>query len=356
MKIVLVTPSLDHGGGQRFITELANYWVTLNHNVTIISLRSGKSFYPILESVKIQELGYDRIVGLNKFNKFINAIDTLIKLRNKIKQVQPKFVLSILSSTNILTIAATRNLKTNVFVNDVMSPYRIRVSFEKKMRKIFYKRANGVIALTNIAKEVIYKETKSKNITVIPNPVKEVRIFKDIKKEKIILNVGRLVFDKGQKYLLKAYAKLNRPDWKVVILGEGDRRKSLEKLIKELNITNQVLMPGAVKNVDEWLSKASIFAFPSVSESWGLALTESMAAGLPSVSFDCDVGPREMIVDGDNGFLVPVADVDLFAKRIEQLINDEKLRNKFSLNAKKEAEKYKIEKIGNRILEFCTNS
>ncbi len=356
MKIVLVTPLLDHGGGQRFITELANYWVTLKHDVTIILLRSGESFYPILDNVKIQELGYAGVVGQNKLNKCIRVIDTLYKLRKKIKQIQPEFVLSILSSTNILTIAATRNLKTNVFVNDVMSPYRNRTSFEKKMRNILYKRADGVIALTNIAKEIIYKETKSKNITVIPNPVKEVKIFKDIKKEKIILNVGRLVYDKGQKYLLKAYTKLNRPDWKVVILGEGNRRKSLEKLSNKLNIKNQILMPGAVKNIDEWLSKASIFAFPSVSESWGLALTESMAAGLPSVSFDCDVGPREMIRDGENGFLVPVADVDLFAKRIGQLIDNKELRIKFSKNAKKEAEKYKIKKIGNRILEFCTNS
>lgn len=353
---MLVTPLLDHGGGQRFITELANYWVTLKHDVIIVLLRSGESFYPILDNVKIIELGYTGIVGKNKFNKCIIVIDILYKLRTKIKQIQPEFVLSILSSTNILTIAATRNLKANVFVNDVMSPYRNRGSFEKKMRKMLYKRANGVIALTNIAKEIIYNETKNKNIIVIPNPVKEVIFFKDIKKEKIILNMGRLVHDKGQKYLLEAFAKLKKSDWKLVILGEGDRRKSLEKLSNKLNITNQVFIPGAVKNVDEWLSRASIFAFPSISESWGLALTESMAAGLPSVSFDCDVGPREMIRDGENGFLVPVANVDLFAKRIGQLINDEELRSKFSKNAKKEAEKYKIEKIGNRILEFCTNS
>lgn len=356
MKIVLVTPLLDNGGGQRFITELANYWDALNYDVSIILLRSGESFYPISKNIKIYELGYSNVDKQGKFDKLRSTIRTLYKLRKKIKQIQPKFVLSILSSTNILTIATTRNLKTKVYVNDIMSPYRKRTSFEKKCRKLLYKRADGVIALTNIAKEIIYKETKSENIAVIPNPVKEVNILENIKKEKIILNVGRLVHDKGQKYLLEAYAKLNKLDWKVVILGEGDRRDSLKELANKLNINNQVLMPGAVKNVDEWLSKASIFAFPSVSESWGLALTESMVAGLPSVSFDCEVGPREMIVDGENGFLVPVGDVDLFTKRIEQLIDDEDLREKFSVNAKKEAEKYKIEIIGNRILEFCTNS
>jgi len=356
MKIVLVTPLLDHGGGQRFITELANYWAKLNHEVSIILLRSGESFYPVSNKVKIHELGYLHNEGQSKLIRIISGVRTLYKLRVKIKQIKPHFVLSILSSTNILTIFATRKLKTKVYVNDIMSPYRYRTSFEKKMRKTFYKRANGVIALTKTAKEIIFKETKSKNIRVIHNPVKDIKTFSNIEKEKIIINVGRLVREKGQKYLLEVFAKLDNPDWKLVILGEGPLRSSLEELATELNIKDNVFMPGAVKNVDEWLAKASIFAFPSVSESWGLALAESMAAGLPSVSFDCDVGPREMIIDGDNGFLVPVENVDMFTDRVKQLINDKELRNKFSNQVKKDANKYKIEIIGNEIFDFCTNS
>lgn len=355
MKIVLVTPLLDHGGGQRFITELANYWIRLNHEVSIILLRSGESFYPLSKQVKIYELGYIKVIGESKFKKISNAIKLSYKLRKKIKEINPHFVLSILSSTNVLTIISTLRLNSKIYVNDVMSPYRVKTYFEKKLRNIFYRRADGVIALTEIAKTIISNETKSKNIIVIPNPVKEIEFIENIKKEKIILNVGRLIREKGQKYLIESFANLNAPNWKLVILGEGPLRKDLEKHAKEFNITDHLSMPGAVKNVDEWLQKASIFAFPSVSESWGLALAESMAAGLPSVSFDCDVGPREMIIDQYNGFLVPVGDVELFTQRINELIENEELRTTISKTAQKDAEKYKIEVIGEQILDFCSN-
>lgn len=354
MKIVLVTPLLDHGGGQRFISELANYWAKLNYEVTIILLRSGKPFYSISNKVIIYELGYLHEVGNNKFIKFVSSITTLYKLRKQIQQIQPNFVLSILSTTNIFTILATRYLKTRVYVNDIMSPFRKRPFIEKRIRKILYKKSNGVIVLTNIAKDMVIEETNSKNVIAIPNPVKKISTHNNIKKEKIILNVGRLHGTKGQKYLLEVCAKLNDPNWKFVILGEGELRNSLEEQANKLKIADRIYMPGATKNIDEWLAKASIFAFTSVSEAWGLALAESMAAGLPSVSFDCDVGPREMIKDGENGFIVPVHDIDLFTDRIITLINDEELRNKFSVNAKKDSNKYKMEIIGNEIFKFCT--
>ena len=356
MKIVLVTPTLGHGGGERFITELANYWSSINHEVTIVLLRSGASFYPLSDKVNVIELGYGSREGQSKFSKIGSGLNLFFKLRRTIKRLNPVFSLSILSTTNIITIGATLGLKPRIFVNDVMSPYRERGLIERKLRGLLYRKADGVIALTKIAKEIIYKETKSKNIAVIPNPVKDIHLDPNIKKEKIILNVGRLVGEKGQHYLLEAYAKLNHRDWKIVILGEGHRRTLIENLADELKISDRLYMPGATKDIDEWLARASIFAFPSLSESWGLALTESMVAGIPSVSFDCEVGPREMITDGHNGFLVPVKDVDLFAQRIDALINDENLRTKIAQNAKKDAEKYKIEIIGNRILEFCTNS
>ena len=354
MKIVLVLPLLGHGGGQRFITEIANYWSGLNHNVSIISLRKGESFYKISDEVSVIELGYVEIECKGRIKRLRSRINTFFDLRKEISKIEPDFVLSILSSTNLLTILAAGKLRTRVYVNDVMSPFRKRSFIEKKSRKILYKKADGIIALTKIAKKMIFEETGNKNIVVIPNPVKEILVDNNVKKEKIILNIGRLHPDKGQKYFLKVCAKLNNPEWKFVILGEGSLRKSLEELAIELNISDRIFMPGAVNNIDEWLSKSSIFAFTSVSESWGIALTESMTAGLPAVSFDCDVGPREMIEDGKNGFLVPVENIDIFTSRIAQLINDEELRKKISINAKKDSDKYKIEKIGNEILEFCT--
>ncbi|QCX39144.1 glycosyltransferase family 4 protein [Aureibaculum algae] len=351
MKIVLVTPLLDLGGGQRYITSLANRWSSQGYVVNIIVLRKGKSFYPINSEVVVTELN---LTGEGGIKKAFSALRTLLKLRKKIQSINPFFVLSILSSTNILTILATRYLKTRVIVEDVMSPLRPRSKVENQCRKFFYKKADGIIALTDIAKGIIQDETGCKNIITIPNPVFDLKINESIKKEKIVLNVGRLNCAKGQKYFIEACKKINRPDWKFVILGDGELRKELEQQINNLDIHNLVTLNGVEKDVGKWLSKSTIFAFPSVSECFPIALLEGMAAGLPCVSFDCLTGPSELIEDGENGFLVPVGDVDQFSKKIVQLMNDENLRNKFSIKAKEIQQKFSIDKISNEILEFCS--
>ncbi|MCK0131207.1 glycosyltransferase family 4 protein [Flavobacteriaceae bacterium F08102] len=356
VKIVLVTPLLDHGGGQRFVTELANHWAKQGHDVTIVLLRSGASFYPLRPEVKVIALGYTHEPNQSKWKTVKSGIETFFKLRRVIRSIRPRFVLSILSSTNILTLAATRFTNTKVYVNDIMSPYRNRSTWEKRCRKLLYRKADGVIALTGIAKSIIQKETKNPHVVAIPNPVKKIVLDQNIAKEKMILNVGRLDSAKGQHFLIDAFYQLNRPDYRLVILGEGDKRKSLEKQIKSYKLEDTVLLPGAVIDIDPWLAKAEIFAFPSVTESWGLALTEAMAAGLPCVSFDCEVGPREMINDGKNGFLIPVGDVGGLRQKLAILIGDPKLRRRLGNQAKIDAEMYNIEHIGDRFFNFCTNN
>ncbi|MBJ2172627.1 glycosyltransferase family 4 protein [Aureibaculum sp. A20] len=351
MKIVLVTPLLDLGGGQRYVSELANYWSTQGHSVSIICLRSGEPFYSINSEVRIIKLC---MCQGNTFKKAVGIVKTFIKLRKKIKEIHPNFVLSILSSTNIFTLISTRFLNVRVFVRDAMSPYRERSKKEMYLRKLLYKKADGVILLTKIAKDFVEAETGVTNARVIHNPVSHVHKFDNIKKEKMVITVGRLTSIKAQHYFLETCAKINRSDWKFVILGEGELREELNNQIVSLELNNKVIMPGAVQDVDSWLNKSMIFASTSVSEAWGNAISEAMAVGLPVVSFNCDVGPSEMIEDGENGFLVPVGDVDQFSKKIVQLMNDENLRNKFSLNASEIQDKFSIDKISKEILEFCS--
>ena len=86
------------------------------------------------------------------------------------------------------------------------------------------------------------------------------------------------------------------------------------------------------------------------------ALIEAMTAGLPCISFDCDTGPRDLIEDGKNGFLVPVGDIDLLVERIENLIQNTELRKKFAKNAIKTTKKFKTETIAAEVLKFCLNN
>lgn len=353
MNIVLVTPLLNVGGGQRYISNLANQWAANGHNVFIIILRKDEIFYEISDKVKVIQFTFDYSGFLDKF---LIGVQTGLKLRKTIKQIEPDFVLSILSTTNVLTIISTLFLDVKLFVRDAFSPTRKTNFIEKYSRKYLYRFAEGVIAQTKEIKEFTEKETGNNNVKVIPNPVVKCNTNIHSKRKKIILNVGALIRRKGQRFIIEACAKINNPDWKFVFLGEGYDRESLENLITELNVEDKIELLGSVKNVNEWLFKSSIFVFPSSLEGLPNALIEALSAGLPCVSFDCETGPRDLINDGENGFLVPVGDIDLLTLRIMELMNDEELRNRLGKKAMESTDRLSVEKIAEEVLQFCTES
>lgn len=353
MKIILVIPTLKQGGAERIMSELANVWSSQEHEVHIVLLAKSEDFYKLHTNVIVHKLAFNYT---NRLNKTYGELQVFFNLRKIIQNEKPDFVLSFMTKYNALTILASAFLSTKVFVSDRSNPKKKLPLLIAMLRKLTYLHADGIIAQTSLAKDVLIKETGNKNIAIIPNPLKEVRTFSEMKREKVILNTGRLVIEKGQKYLLEAFAKVEDTEWKLVILGDGPLRHKLEEQTDLLGLKDRVLMPGTVNDVDKWLAKASIFAFPSISEGFPNALVEAMSAGLPCVSFDCDAGPRDFIKDTDNGYLVPVGDVVTFLERIENLMNNDNLRKKIGQEATKIREEFESTMIANKYLYFCTKA
>ncbi len=353
MRIILVIPTMTHGGAERVMSELANIWAHENHTVHLVLLAKSKNFYEISDKVIVHNLGF---VQNGKISKIISTIKTILKLRRLFKSLDSDFILSLMIKSNISTLLASLFLAQNIFVSDRSNPKRVQPKVVSFLRKLTYRYASGIIAQTILSKEILTKMTGNQNITVIPNPVRRINLNQDIKKEKIILNVGRMIPEKGQKYLLEAFSKIESSEWKIVILGNGPLHATLEKQARALGINNKLEMPGTVKNIDKWLSRASIFVFPSISEGFPNALTEAMAAGLPSVSFDCDAGPGDLIVNGKNGFLIPVGDIYGLTSRLKVLMSEPTVRHRLSGEAKKIANNLEKSKITDKFLKFCSNS
>lgn len=351
-KIFLIIPTLRQGGAERVISELANDWVKKDCEIYVILLNSDQDiFYKIDERVNVIPLGF---TYKNKMDYLWNQVRTFFRLRNLITEMKPEFILSFMTKNNILSILASRFTKTRVYVSDRSSANTKLPFLQSLFRTISYSFANGIIAQTNTARAIIKKQVYNKNIAVIENPIKEIKLRPEIAREKIILNVGRLVWEKGHTYLLEAFAQTKHSDnWKVVILGEGPERKKLETLILELGLTEKVLLNGQTEDVDYWLNKASVFAFSSVSEGFPNALIEAMGAGLACIAFDCDSGPADIINNQKNGFLVPVKDTKQMADKLDLLMNDQDLREKTGTEAKKINERLSLENISNMFFTFC---
>ena len=352
MKVCLIIPTLKQGGAERVMSELANEFASWGLEIHLVLLARSEVFYSINKEIIIHSLGF---TNKGRTQKILAQFQTLVKLRKLIKHEKPDFVLSFMTKYSILTIISALGLDTPVFVSDRSNPKKNIGRVLSFLRRKFYSKTTGIIAQTSLAKEILQEETGSNNIKVIPNPLREISKYPALQKEKLIINVGRLVPEKGHQYLLKAFSELESPEWKLVILGDGPLRNELLHLAEKLNISDRLIMPGSVENVDEWFARSSLFVFSSVSEGFPNALVEAMAAGLPCISFDCDAGPRDIIEHNTNGVLVETANVGQLVKEITELIGDEKRLKILGDNAKRIKCHLDVKEISLQYFNFCKN-
>lgn len=185
---------------------------------------------------------------------------------------------------------------------------------------------------------------------VMPNPLTFKAPVAATLDSKEIVATGRLTGLKDFATLLRVVRKVfdRHPDWHLTIYGEGNERPILESLITELRLKNNVTLAGAVTDIPSRLRESSIYAVTSMFEGFHLGLIEAMEAGVPPVSFACKCGPRDIITDGRDGFLVTPGDIDTFAGRICDLIEDKDLRRSMGAAAKLRASDFSIETITGR--------
>lgn len=352
-RVFLVIPTLHQGGAERVIAILANEFSRMGIDTHIVLLAYSKDFYSINKNVTIHRFNFK---NRGKLLNIYSQLSILFKMCYLIKKHNPDSILSFMTKYNILTIISGYITHTNVYVSDRSNPNKKIPLLLEILRCITYPKAKGIIAQTSLAKSRLTQITKHNNIKVIPNPVIDIQPSYKLRKEKIILSVGRLVPEKGHKYLIEAFSQLPQLDWKLIILGEGSLRQELEDLILKLDIEDRVLLPGVVKDIDAWLHKSSIFAFPSISEGFPNALIEAMSIGLPSISFDCDAGPRDIIKHGENGFLIKTGDTTALTYYLNLLISSEEVSRKISLNCVLVKNRFAKESISKDYLDFILSN
>ena len=188
-----------------------------------------------------------------------------------------------------------------------------------------------------------------KNVVLIPDPLPfRVETVSDLSKKRVI-SIGRYAYEKGNDLLLQAWAIVEKTckDWCLDIYGMGNKQPYCQQQ-KDLSIDeNRCHLYSSLPDVKEAYLCSSIFALPSRFEGFGLVIIEAMSCGLPVVSFDCENGPRNILTDGYNGFLIRPFDVGTFAERLIQLILDEELRYQIGTNARQSTQQYAIERIAN---------
>jgi glycosyltransferase involved in cell wall biosynthesis len=170
--------------------------------------------------------------------------------------------------------------------------------------------------------------------------------------ETVLISVGRLAAEKNWDTLVRAFAKVHEKHagMRLVLIGDGTARSSLEALAAELGVAEQVTFTGALpfEEIPRYLKAADAFAFASVTETQGLVTIEAMAAGLPVVAVD-GPGTRDIVEHGKQGFLVE-NDPDALAKGLNKLLADPQRVKRFSNNALKKARTFDVDQLGQQLV------
>ena len=154
--------------------------------------------------------------------------------------------------------------------------------------------------------------------------------------------VARLDKIKDQETLLKAYAKIHK-NCNLILVGDGDKRGYLEGIASELGLNIKKIFIGSKLNIPAMLAEADIFAFSTtLSEGFGIALIEAMAARLPIVATDVPAC-REVLDDGKAGILIPEGRVDLWINALNQIISSSTKRDFYIEKSIKNLKKYDVE-------------
>lgn len=257
-------------------------------------------------------------------------------------------------SLNLFVAAHTRDGALRV-AQEHMTHLAIPPAVREEMARV-YPRLDAITTVTEADAHSFMEHTPIPGIPVvgIPNSVPEPLVEPSDCTRKVVVSAGRMHHIKRYDLLIRAFAHLAEefPDWQLRIYGDGGEAGKLRALVTELGLTGRALLMGGFSPIESEWAKGSIAAVTSSAESFGMTLVEAMRCGLPVVSTDCPVGPREILRDGEDGFLVPNGDVEGIAWGLRRLMADDELRRAMGAAALRNATRYDPAAVADRYVEL----
>jgi glycosyltransferase involved in cell wall biosynthesis len=350
-KISFFISSFERNESVHMIVNLANGFAERGYSVDLlVAQRVGSYFSEIREGVRLVDLKASRVL-FSLFPLIVylrkNRPDALIASMEHVSIIAVLAKFMSFSRTKIIIRVA------NTFSYSLLGTKWYKRPIRKYGAFIFYRLADSVVANSEGSAQNLSKTLRlKKKVKVIYNPTVTSDVFEKAeesvghpwlkdKEVPVVISVGRLHEQKDFATLIKAFASRRRKEpMKLIILGEGEERKSLERLADELGALKYINMPGFMENPYSHLKRADLFVLSSKWEGLPNVLIEAMACGLPVVSTDCPSGPREILEDGKYGELVPVGDHKAMADAISKVLRErpdteealESVKNRFSLD------------------------
>ena len=367
-KIYITSHYLKHGGIEKMVCNLSNLFIEMNYDVEILcTYFDGEPVYYLNDKVKITYL-------TNKLPKNNTSLKENLKNFEFVKLITNSLVrFSQYRLHNKVVIESIKNIENSIIISTRNEHTKLINKYSKDSNKLIaqlhcdysqykgylkdikyrYNNIDCLLLLTEELKNEIEPELtelnkKTKCLTV-PNFIKDTEDTKGIERKKQIISVGRLSVEKGFERLLLIWEKfsVDNEGYILKIVGDGEEKEKLIQLAQSLDISDSVVFTGFLSNdeVIEEIRKSKIYVMTSLQEALPMVLIESISKGTPVVAYDVRVGPRAIIKEGYNGFLIKENDIEEFIKNMNFLIKEDNIYNNMSKNAITSSILYSEEKL-----------
>ncbi len=331
MKICIFNGNMSRGGGTERITQiLANALAQeADYEVCVLNCNneSGVSYYPLDERVQMHTLPN------------ISLLRKMLALRQFLKRNKIDVIINVDVMLGIYSLPATFGIKTKVIAWEMFNIKNdIGSKNTKLIRKLSLRRCAYYVNQTKGDRDAFLKEFKvSCPMTYIYNPCDPNAEYIDYDRQsKIIMTAGHFFYTKGYDLAVDV-ARLvfeKHSDWQWRFVGDGSQFNAIQEKVREYGLTDNVIFAGRTNQIAEEYKRAALYVMTSRTEGFGLVLTEAKSYNLPTLAFDVDFGPREIIEHNKSGYLVEPFDVERMADCICELIENEEKRFEFSSKAK----------------------
>ncbi len=358
MKLLIYVHSLENGGAERVVANLANHWSAAGWDITVVTVAPRSTDFYTLDPA-VSRICLDMPGGReDALAAALRTVRRVHALRHCLRTTRPDIALAVMQTANVVLAMAALGLPGVLALGSEHNfpPMAYLGLARESVRRLAYGRLKAVVALTGECAAWLDANTRAPRVPVIPNavcwplaeqeprlaPASCCRIGR-----RILLGAGRLSEEKNFSTMVEAFRRLaaRHPDWDLVVLGEGPERAALASQVAAAGLADRVFLPGRVGNMGAWYERADLYAMSSHFEGFPNTLVEAMACGLPAVSVDCDTGPRDIIRQDVDGLLVAPGDLEGFVAALDRLMTDQALRNAFSMQAIHARERFSMERI-----------
>lgn len=376
MKILHIIPNLKKGGAERIVIDIVRMVNQNASNQVKLILFEDKIEYDVDDIKNLIEIVPSKVqLSITTRNQL-----NITELQKSIELFQPDCIHSHLFEAEIVSRSCTFPKATwfthshdrmsslnNLSLFKIKSKRDLTNYFEKRYLLKCYRKngGNNFIAISedisHFLRTVLPKDLQS--IQLLQNAIDLKRFERPMDFNKVrdnvfnMVSIGRLDKNKNHQFLIDVVLDLKNRKIPVhlTIVGEGDERISLQEKILQLNLSDQLSMVGLQEKVEMYLWNADLYVHSAITEGFGLTLIEAMACGLPVVCTDGE-GNRDLIQEGENGFMVGERDTKLLADKIELLLKNDILRLEMGEKARKFAQGFGMEKYVESLLLLYKNT